>query len=129
MVAQLGFKFSLMQMKSMKIKYYKPDSIESGFFSTNVLKIKQKKLKETLTMNQNTLSIQEEFNKLMREITNQTYEPSDDPKIMMGIINKEREKIGVAPLKFLSELKPIADIRAKEAHKWYKTGAYYEQQK
>lgn len=37
-------------------------------------------------------------------------------KIMMGIINEERENAGIAPLKFLPELKTIAEIRVKEAH-------------
>lgn len=75
-------------------------------------------------MNQNTSSIQEEFNKLMRELTNQTYEPSDNQKIMMGVINEEREKAGVAPLKFLPGLKPIAEIRVRMAHEKFPIDEY-----
>lgn len=37
----------------------------------------------------------------------------------MDMVNAERTKVRVQPLKFMPELKPIADIRAKEAHDWY----------
>lgn len=78
-----------------------------------------KRQKELEQQNNENKKIKQKFNQILREITNQPYTPSEEEQIMMDMVNAERVKVGAKPLKFLPELKSIADIRVKEAHEWY----------
>lgn len=80
----------------------------------------EQKQKEIEQQNNENKKIKQEFNQMLREITNQPYTPSEEEQIMMDMVNAERVKVGAKPLKFLPELKSIADIRVREAHEWYK---------
>lgn len=81
---------------------------------------KQNKQKEELNIfmrEQN--KIINEWLTMIEEISNQPYSPTQEEQIMMDMVNAERAKVGAKPLKFMPELKSIADIRVKEAHDWY----------
>lgn len=78
-----------------------------------------KRQKELEQQNNENKKITQEFNQMLREITSQSYTPSEEEQIVMDMVNAERVKVGAKPLKFLPELKSIADIRVREAHEWY----------
>lgn len=78
-----------------------------------------KRQKELEQQNNENKKIKQEFNQMLREITSQSYTPSEEEQIMMDMVNAERVKVGAKPLKFLPELKSIADIRVREAHEYY----------
>ena len=78
-----------------------------------------KRQKELEQQDKENKRIRQEFNQMLREITSQSYTPSEEEQIMMDMVNTERVKVGAKPLKFLPELKSIADIRVREAHEWY----------
>ena len=61
---------------------------------------------------------------MIEEISNQPYSPTQEEQTMMDMVNAERTKVGAKPLKFMPELKSIADIRVKEANDWYKLYAF-----
>ena len=52
-------------------------------------------------------------------IKNESATPTEEQKVLLETINKERQKLLLSPLQLMNELKPIAQTRAKEAHAWY----------
>jgi len=56
---------------------------------------------------------------MLNTIKNEPTMPTEEQKIFLETINKMRRRMILPPLQLMGELKPIAQIRLKEAHAWY----------
>ena len=56
---------------------------------------------------------------MINSVKNEPATPTEEQKVLLETINKERQKLLLSPLQLMNELKPIAQTRAKEAHVWY----------
>ena len=56
---------------------------------------------------------------MLNTIKNEPTMPTEEQKIFLETINKMRRRMLLPPLQLMDELKPIAQIRLKEAHAWY----------
>ena len=56
---------------------------------------------------------------MINSIKNESTTPTEEQKVLLETINKERQKLLLSPLQLMNELKPITQTRAKEAHAWY----------
>lgn len=56
---------------------------------------------------------------MINTIKNESTTPTEEQKAFLEMINSTRRRLLLPPLQLMSELKPIADIRANEAHAWY----------
>lgn len=63
----------------------------------------------------------------LKEINNESVTPTKEEQDLLKIINDERQKLGLNPLKLMKNLQPIAKKRAQEAHDWYRQYAFNSQ--